>query len=84
MEFGIFDHLDRRDEPPQKTFQDRLALIAAAEQAGFRGYHVAAQVEECGFNYALLQFAFGDLGHEAEMRSLALFAEKAATALRHS
>jgi alkanesulfonate monooxygenase SsuD/methylene tetrahydromethanopterin reductase-like flavin-dependent oxidoreductase (luciferase family) len=41
MEFGLFDHLDRRDEPLTKFYEDRLRLIVAAEQAGFRRYHVA-------------------------------------------
>jgi alkanesulfonate monooxygenase SsuD/methylene tetrahydromethanopterin reductase-like flavin-dependent oxidoreductase (luciferase family) len=34
-----------------------------------------AQAAQCGFNYAVLQFAFGTLGHAAEMESLALFTE---------
>ena len=41
MKFGIFDHIDRRDEPLQKTYQDRLTLIVAAEAAGFYCYHLA-------------------------------------------
>ena len=40
MKFGIFDYIDRRDEPLAKTFDDRLALLAAAEEAGFYGYHL--------------------------------------------
>jgi alkanesulfonate monooxygenase SsuD/methylene tetrahydromethanopterin reductase-like flavin-dependent oxidoreductase (luciferase family) len=40
MKFGIFDYIDRRDEPPSKTFDDRLALLAAAENRGFYGYHL--------------------------------------------
>ena len=35
MEFGLFDHLDYRFEPPSRTYVERLALIRAAEQAGF-------------------------------------------------
>src|SRR5437588_10001114 len=40
MKFGIFDYIDDRGEPPQKTFEDRLALLQAAEAAGFYGYHL--------------------------------------------
>ena len=41
VEFGLFDHLDYRHEPPSRTYAERLALIRAAEEAGFRGYHLA-------------------------------------------
>ncbi len=41
MEFGIFDHLDRRDEPLGSFYDDRLAMVAAAEKAGFYAYHIA-------------------------------------------
>ena len=41
MKFGIFDHLDRRDEPFGKFYEDRLALAKAVEAAGFYSYHVA-------------------------------------------
>jgi alkanesulfonate monooxygenase SsuD/methylene tetrahydromethanopterin reductase-like flavin-dependent oxidoreductase (luciferase family) len=41
MKFGIFDHLDKRDEPLAKFYDDRLALAAAADAAGFYSYHVA-------------------------------------------
>jgi alkanesulfonate monooxygenase SsuD/methylene tetrahydromethanopterin reductase-like flavin-dependent oxidoreductase (luciferase family) len=40
MKFGIFDYIDRRDEPPSKTFDERLAFLAAAENHGFYGYHL--------------------------------------------
>ena len=40
MRFGIFDYIDDRDEPLEKTFEDRLALLQAAEAAGFYGYHL--------------------------------------------
>ena len=40
MKFGIFDYIDRRDEPLAKTFDDRMALLGAAEDAGFYGYHL--------------------------------------------
>lgn len=41
VQFGLFDHLDYRLEPPSRTYAQRLALIRAAEDAGFRGYHFA-------------------------------------------
>ena len=42
LEFGIFDHLDlRAGEPLAQTYAQRLILIQAAEQAGFRNYHLA-------------------------------------------
>jgi alkanesulfonate monooxygenase SsuD/methylene tetrahydromethanopterin reductase-like flavin-dependent oxidoreductase (luciferase family) len=41
MEFGIFDHLDRRDEPLASFYDDRLAMVSAAEEAGFYAYHIA-------------------------------------------
>jgi alkanesulfonate monooxygenase SsuD/methylene tetrahydromethanopterin reductase-like flavin-dependent oxidoreductase (luciferase family) len=40
MEFGIFDYLDRRDEPLARTLDERMALLRAAEAAGFSRYHV--------------------------------------------
>ncbi len=40
MKFGIFDYIDRRDEPLAKTFDERMLLLRAAEKAGFYGYHV--------------------------------------------
>ncbi|HVC44391.1 MAG TPA: LLM class flavin-dependent oxidoreductase [Candidatus Binataceae bacterium] len=39
--FGIFDHLERRDQPLDGIFEQRLALIADADSAGFLGYHLA-------------------------------------------
>jgi alkanesulfonate monooxygenase SsuD/methylene tetrahydromethanopterin reductase-like flavin-dependent oxidoreductase (luciferase family) len=41
MKFSIFDHLDKRDEPLGKTYEDRLEFIRAAEQYGFHAYHLA-------------------------------------------
>jgi alkanesulfonate monooxygenase SsuD/methylene tetrahydromethanopterin reductase-like flavin-dependent oxidoreductase (luciferase family) len=41
MHCALFDHLDRRDEPPARTYRERLALVCAAEAAGFRAYHLA-------------------------------------------
>jgi alkanesulfonate monooxygenase SsuD/methylene tetrahydromethanopterin reductase-like flavin-dependent oxidoreductase (luciferase family) len=40
MKFGIFDYIDRRDEPIARTFDERMALLRAAEDAGFYGYHL--------------------------------------------
>jgi alkanesulfonate monooxygenase SsuD/methylene tetrahydromethanopterin reductase-like flavin-dependent oxidoreductase (luciferase family) len=40
MKFGIFDYIDDRGETLQKTYEDRLALLQAAEAAGFYGYHL--------------------------------------------
>src|SRR5512134_1656711 len=39
--FGIFDHVDRGDEPLGTLYEQRLRLVAAADAAGFRTYHVA-------------------------------------------
>jgi alkanesulfonate monooxygenase SsuD/methylene tetrahydromethanopterin reductase-like flavin-dependent oxidoreductase (luciferase family) len=39
--FGIFDHVDRSDEPLAALFEQRLRLAEAADAAGFRTYHVA-------------------------------------------
>lgn len=41
MKFGLFDHLDRGAQPDARTYKDRLAVIQAAEAAGFAGYHLA-------------------------------------------
>ena len=41
MKFGIFDHLDQRDEPVGQTLKDRLELLETAEDAGFYCYHLA-------------------------------------------
>ena len=41
LEFGIFDHLDVRTEPLNKTYAERIRITRAAEAAGFRGYHLA-------------------------------------------
>jgi hypothetical protein len=37
MKFGIFDYIDDRGEPLQKTYEERLLLLRAAEAAGFYG-----------------------------------------------
>jgi alkanesulfonate monooxygenase SsuD/methylene tetrahydromethanopterin reductase-like flavin-dependent oxidoreductase (luciferase family) len=41
MEFGLFDHLDRNQGPDSQLYQDRIKVIQAAEEAGFRSYHQA-------------------------------------------
>lgn len=41
VNFGLFDHLDARQEPLTKTFAERLEFIGAAEQGGFHTYHLA-------------------------------------------
>ena len=42
MEFGIFDHVTRPPGVPvHALYESRLALLRHAEQAGFRGYHLA-------------------------------------------
>ena len=41
MKFGLFDHVDRADGPLAKLFDQRLEYVAAADAAGFYGYHVA-------------------------------------------
>ncbi len=42
LEFGIFDHLDRRpDVPLGQTYEDRLKLIEGYDQAGFDTYLIA-------------------------------------------
>src|ERR1700720_1758579 len=39
--FGIFDHLERRDEPLDRIYEERLQMVAAADAAGFFCYHIA-------------------------------------------
>ena len=40
MEFGIFDHLDRNDQPLPDFYEDRLKIIEAYDRAGFYAYHL--------------------------------------------
>lgn len=40
MKFGVFDYIDRRDEPLTKTFDDRMELLGVLEAAGFHAYHL--------------------------------------------
>jgi alkanesulfonate monooxygenase SsuD/methylene tetrahydromethanopterin reductase-like flavin-dependent oxidoreductase (luciferase family) len=41
MKFGIFDYIEADDRPLQQTYDERLALVQAAEHAGFYGYHLS-------------------------------------------
>jgi alkanesulfonate monooxygenase SsuD/methylene tetrahydromethanopterin reductase-like flavin-dependent oxidoreductase (luciferase family) len=41
MKFGIFDYIDDRGEILQKTYEERLVLLQAAEAAGFYGYNLS-------------------------------------------
>ena len=39
--FGVFDHVDRGDEPIGQLYENRLRLAELADAAGFRTWHVA-------------------------------------------
>jgi len=42
LEFGIFDHLERRhDVPLDQQYRERLDLVEQADRGGIYGYHVA-------------------------------------------
>jgi len=41
MEFGVFDHLDRDDEPLRTYYDARLQIIEAYDRLGFYAYHLA-------------------------------------------
>ena len=41
LEFGIFDHVDRHDQPLSDFYEDRLKLMEAYDRAGIYGYHCA-------------------------------------------
>jgi alkanesulfonate monooxygenase SsuD/methylene tetrahydromethanopterin reductase-like flavin-dependent oxidoreductase (luciferase family) len=41
MDFGIFDHLDRRDVPLHEHYESRLRLLERYDAAGFAAYHLA-------------------------------------------
>jgi alkanesulfonate monooxygenase SsuD/methylene tetrahydromethanopterin reductase-like flavin-dependent oxidoreductase (luciferase family) len=41
MDFGIFDHLDRDDQPLSDYFESRLKIVEAYDRAGFHCYHLA-------------------------------------------
>jgi alkanesulfonate monooxygenase SsuD/methylene tetrahydromethanopterin reductase-like flavin-dependent oxidoreductase (luciferase family) len=78
--------VQRGDYPP-------ISLSASYDEARAMGTLVVgspdtvrrelvAQAKIAGFNYLVLQLAFGSLGHANEMRSLELFAKEVAPALR--
>jgi alkanesulfonate monooxygenase SsuD/methylene tetrahydromethanopterin reductase-like flavin-dependent oxidoreductase (luciferase family) len=41
MKFGLFDHVDRSERSLAEQLDERLDYVAAADAAGFYGYHVA-------------------------------------------
>lgn len=41
MKFGIFDHVDRGDEPLHNFYETRLRLVEKYEEEGFYAYHTA-------------------------------------------
>ena len=41
LEFGIFDHVDRHDQPLDEFYENRLKLIEAYDRAGIYAYHCA-------------------------------------------
>ena len=41
VNFGIFDWIDRGTQPLSELYEDRLQLLAAADEAGFFCYHLA-------------------------------------------
>jgi alkanesulfonate monooxygenase SsuD/methylene tetrahydromethanopterin reductase-like flavin-dependent oxidoreductase (luciferase family) len=41
MDFGVFDHLDRNDQPLTDYYEDRLEIVEAYDRAGFHSYHLA-------------------------------------------
>ncbi len=41
MKIGLFDHVERSNRPLATVFDERLAFVAAADEAGFYCYHVA-------------------------------------------
>ena len=41
MKVGLFDHIEHAGKPLSTLFDERLTFIAAADEAGFWGYHLA-------------------------------------------
>ncbi len=41
IKFGLFDWIDRGTAPLHQLYEERLELLAAAEEAGFFCYHLA-------------------------------------------
>lgn len=47
LKFGIFDHMERRDDVSLgRQFDERLELLALADSLGFYGYHLAEHHQE--------------------------------------
>jgi hypothetical protein len=78
--------VQRGDYPPislSASYDEARAmgtLVVGSPEAARR--ELVAQAKIAGFNYLVLQLAFGSLGHANEMRSLELFAKEVAPALR--
>lgn len=88
--FGIFDHLDRCEEPLGEFYEfnsipmrfaeslDRALEIDAAivgSPATVRA-EIERHLAETGCNYFVGRFVYGNLGHERARRSLDLFARE--------
>src|SRR5467141_4885595 len=41
VSFGLFDWIDRGTQPLSQLYEERLQLLAAADEAGFFCYHLA-------------------------------------------
>ena len=41
VNFGVFDWIDRGTQPLDELYEERLQLLAAADEAGFFCYHLA-------------------------------------------
>jgi alkanesulfonate monooxygenase SsuD/methylene tetrahydromethanopterin reductase-like flavin-dependent oxidoreductase (luciferase family) len=41
ISFGVFDHLDHAGGSLRQQYSDRLEIVSACDEAGFRAYHVA-------------------------------------------
>lgn len=41
MKFGVFDYINRKDEPLQRLYEQRLLFVEEADRLGFHGYHTA-------------------------------------------
>ena len=41
VELGVFDHLDCKEGPLDRIYEERLRLLEAYDAAGFRAYHLA-------------------------------------------
>lgn len=47
LRFGIFDHMERRDDVSLgRQFDERIELLARADELGFYGYHLAEHHQE--------------------------------------